>query len=71
MPSGSIMRFLAFIPHRHRWHKIVISRHYAKAPSGRTYLSTSVTASCKNCGEVINRIYYRDISDAEALRWLG
>ncbi|MEG3112440.1 MULTISPECIES: yippee family protein [unclassified Pantoea] len=65
------MRFLAFIPHRHRWHEINITRQGAVSPNGRTYLSTYITASCKSCGEMIHRIYYRDISDEQARRWLG
>lgn len=60
-----------FIPHAHSWHNIRISRKGAVSPSGRRYFSTHVEAQCKRCGERIHKVYYRDISDAQACRWLG
>ncbi|RPE00317.1 hypothetical protein BBB56_12090 [Candidatus Pantoea deserta] len=65
------MRFFSFIPHRHRWQDIVISRANAIAPSGRTYYSTLISARCRTCNQTLYRIYYSDISDAQARRWLG
>ncbi|MFV9668397.1 hypothetical protein [Pantoea sp. ARC607] len=65
------MRFSAIIPHCHRWQNIIIERRGAIAPNGRYYLSTSLSAWCSGCGETIHRIYYRDISDRQARRWLG
>ncbi|MDE1184997.1 MAG: hypothetical protein PW844_00735 [Pantoea sp.] len=65
------LKLLSFIPHAHKWRNIQISRKGAVSPSGRHYHSTHVQAHCKGCGERIHRIYYRDISDAEARRWLG
>ncbi|WP_313654018.1 hypothetical protein [Pantoea sp.] len=65
------MRFLALIPHRHQWQNIIIRRQGAVAPNGRSYLSTSLSAHCPGCGEIIYRVYYRDISDQQARRWLG
>lgn len=65
------MRFLALIPHRHRWQDMNIERKGAVAPNGRQYLSTYISARCTGCGEIIHRVYYRDISDRQARRWLG
>ncbi|KNC08155.1 hypothetical protein HS962_02695 [Pantoea sp. BIGb0393] len=65
------LKFFSFIPHAHKWHDIQISRKGAMSPSGRHYFSTHVTAQCKTCGERLHKVYYRDISDAEAKRWLG
>ncbi|POW60076.1 MULTISPECIES: hypothetical protein [Pantoea] len=64
-------RLLALIPHGHRWQEIAIERQWAVAPNGRYYFSTYVSARCKGCGEAIHRVYYRDISDQQARRWLG
>ncbi|MXP48558.1 hypothetical protein FD733_00785 [Pantoea sp. Eser] len=65
------MRLSALIPHRHRWQDIIIERHGAIAPNGRHYLSTYISARCLRCGEIIHRVYYRDISDRQARRLLG
>lgn len=65
------MRFLALIPHRHRWTDIRITRQGAVSPSGRYYYSTYLSARCQRCDTVIHRVYYRDISDDQARRWLG
>ncbi|MBZ6385012.1 MULTISPECIES: hypothetical protein [Pantoea] len=65
------MTFFPFIPHCHRWQDIHISRAYAVAPNGRSFFSTFISARCRHCDEIIHRIYYRDISDAQARRWLG
>ncbi|HAB75394.1 MULTISPECIES: hypothetical protein [Pantoea] len=65
------MTFFPFIPHRHRWQDIHISRANAVAPNGRCYFSTFISARCRTCDEIIHRVYYRDISDAQARRWLG
>ncbi|MGK3128928.1 hypothetical protein ACCW76_06980 [Pantoea sp. C8B4] len=66
-----ISKLFSFIPHAHKWHDIRISRKGAICPSGRHYFSTHVEAQCKGCGERLHKIYYRDVSDAEARRWLG
>ncbi|MGY3310843.1 hypothetical protein ACVW06_003868 [Pantoea ananatis] len=66
-----MMRFLALIPHRHRWTDISITRQGAVSPSGRYYYSTYLSARCERCDTVIHRVYYRDISDDQARRWLG
>jgi len=66
-----MMRLSALIPHRHRWQDIIIERQGAVAPNGRHYLSTYLSARCPGCGEIIHRVYYRDISDQQARRWLG
>ena len=65
------MRLSALIPHRHRWQDIIIERRGAIAPNGRSSLSTYISAHCAGCGEIIHRVYYRDISDQQARRWLG
>jgi len=65
-----MMRFLALIPHRHRWQDIIIERQGAVAPSGRYYFSTYISARCSACNEIIHRVYYRDITDEQARRWL-
>ncbi|MEB5972565.1 hypothetical protein ACWXWB_04595 [Pantoea dispersa] len=65
------MNLFSFIPHAHHWHIIDICRKGARSPAGRTQLSTYVEAQCRRCGVTLHKIYYRDISDAEAKRWLG
>ncbi|HBZ15847.1 hypothetical protein ACIP6T_08875 [Pantoea sp. NPDC088449] len=65
------LKFFSFIPHAHRWRNVQISRKGAISPAGRHYFSTHVEAQCKSCGERLHKVYYRDISDAEAKRWLG
>ncbi|WP_343552833.1 hypothetical protein [Pantoea sp.] len=65
------MKLFSFIPHMHRWKNITITRGGAISPSGRSYYSTHISAQCKGCDVQINKVYYRDISDAEARRWLG
>ncbi|UVC28082.1 hypothetical protein [Pantoea sp. SOD02] len=65
------MKLFSFIPHAHRWHNISITRKGAISPSGRICLATYVQAQCKGCEEQLHKIYYRDITDAEALRWLA
>jgi hypothetical protein len=65
------LKFFSFIPHAHKWHNIRISRKGAISPTGRAYFSTHVEAQCKGCGKRLHKIYYRDISDAQAIRWLG
>jgi len=59
------------LPHAHRWHQIEISRNDVITPAGRRCYATYVTAHCRGCGMQLHKIYYRDISDAEACRWLG
>lgn len=63
--------FFSFIPHAHKWHNIIVSRKGAVAPTGRTHFSTHIQAQCQRCGERIHKVYYRDISDKQARRWLG
>ncbi|WP_312664677.1 hypothetical protein [Pantoea sp. CTOTU49201] len=65
------MKLFSFIPHAHRWHNITITRKGAISPSGRTCFATYVQAQCKGCDEQLYKIYYRDITDAQARRWLG
>ncbi len=59
------------IPHAHRWHQITISRPGVLNPAGRYCLATSITARCRGCGARLHKLYYRDLSDSEARRWLG
>ncbi|MBK4769081.1 MULTISPECIES: hypothetical protein [unclassified Pantoea] len=65
------MTLFSFLPHAHHWHNITISRQGAVSPGGRYRYSTYLEAECKRCGERIHKIYYRDISDEQARRWLG
>jgi len=66
-----LAKCLSFIPHRHRWHHITISRIGTVNPSGRICCATHLTAQCKGCGVRIHKVFYRDISDEQARRWLG
>ncbi|QDY42431.1 hypothetical protein [Candidatus Pantoea soli] len=66
-----LSKLFSLIPHGHRWHRIRISRKGALRPGSRAGLATHITARCQRCGARIEKIYYRDISDAQARRWLG
>lgn len=59
------------IPHAHRWHQITISRPGVLNPAGRYCLATCINARCRGCGARLHKLYYRDLSDSEARRWLG
>lgn len=67
----NLMKLLSLIPHWHHWQDVVIIRANAVAPNGRSYFSTHITARCRSCDQTLHRVYYRDISDAQARRWLG
>ncbi len=64
------MRLSALILHRHQWQEINIERHGATAPNGRDYIPTYISVRCSGCGEMIHRVYYRDISDRQPRRGL-
>ncbi|WP_292976425.1 hypothetical protein [Pantoea sp. UBA4549] len=59
------------IPHAHRWHQITISHPGVLNPAGRYCLATCITARCRGCGARLHKLYYHDLSDSEARRWLG
>ncbi len=65
------LKLFRLIPHAHRWHRIRIARKGALCPAGRVRLSTHISACCQRCGARIHKIYYRDVSDEQARRWLG
>jgi len=66
-----ISRLLAWIPHAHRWHVMRITRCGAQRPDGRQGMCTYVQARCTGCGVRLHKVFYRDITDAQARRWLG
>ncbi|WP_343462932.1 hypothetical protein [Pantoea sp.] len=66
-----ISRLLAFLPHAHRWRIMHITRCGAQFPGGRQGMCTAVLAQCTGCGIRLHKVFYRDISDAQARRWLG